>query len=268
MKIMKLLRQKQVSRQALVIFSSDPAAEAQRKGLGNSVAETSAIYRALLLHLFDTVVSARKQQKFDLIVVSDASDADNIREAAEFFPEVPAYEFIPHRGNRFADKFSHALKATFARGYRQVIIIGNDCPDITPALLCQAFGQLAHSDVVLGPARDGGFYLLGLTRYDDRLLSDIPWCSSAVCARITCNIKNLGFSLHLLPVKGDIDARRDLHNWLGSAGTAHTIRLRNTLQWMLLVRCFTCFYLPPFIRKTNSRKRVWQKPPPAPHLHI
>lgn len=258
---------KPIQPRALVVFSSDPAVEAQRKGLGNTVAETSAIYRALLQHLLNTVAAARQQLDFDLIVVSDASDAENIREAAELFPEVPAYQFVPHRGNCFADKFSHALQTTFERGYRQVIIIGNDCPDITPALLCRSFGQLAHSDVVLGPARDGGFYLLGLTRYDDRLLNAIPWCSSAVRARLIGNIRTLGFSLHLLPLQGDIDARRDLHNWLGSAGTAHTIRLRNTLQWMLLIRCFTCFYLPPFVRKSNTHKRIWQKPPPVQYSH-
>lgn len=264
---LNLTNSEPVQPRVLVVFSSDPRVEAQRKGLGNSVAETSAIYRALLQHLLSTVTIARQQVDFDLLVVSDASDAENIRNAAELFADVPAYQFVPHRGNCFADKFSHALKTTFERGYRQVIIIGNDCPDITPALLCRSFAQLTHNDVVLGPARDGGFYLLGLTYYDDRLLNDIPWCSNAVRARLIGNISRLGFLLHLLPQQRDIDARRDLLNWLGSSGTAHTIRLRNTLQWMLFIRCFTCFYLPPFVRKSNAHKRIWQKPPPAEYPH-
>lgn len=252
---------------ALIVFSSDPLIEAQRKGLGKSAAETRAIYRALLRHLLETAHTARQQLPFELVIVSDASDAGNIRKAFKQLPDAPGYTFLPHKGSHFAEKFSHALNATLAMGFQEVVIIGNDCPDLSAALLSESFRQLDTHDIVLGPARDGGFYLLGLRQFDESLLSGIRWCSGAVRAQLIGNIARLGLSLHLLPQQRDIDARSDLHNWLCSATAVQSLWLLNTLQWMLRIRCFTCFYLPPFLSKTNARKRIWQKPPPGVMQH-
>ncbi len=71
----------------------------------------------------------------------------------------------------------------FVGGARQVILIGSDCPALTPDILTQASHRLNDVPVVFGPATDGGYYLLGLTRIVPELFADIPWGGADVLCR-------------------------------------------------------------------------------------
>ena len=73
-------------------------------------------------------------------------------------------------GHRMAAAFSDA----FSRGAERVVIIGTDCPEITSLLIWRFFESLANADMVIGPATDGGYYLIGIRRFVHDLLTDIP----------------------------------------------------------------------------------------------
>jgi rSAM/selenodomain-associated transferase 1 len=109
-------------------------------------------------------------------------------------------------GERLHQAFGHA----FSAGNTAVIIMGSDCPGLTAGVLRRAFAALAESDMVLGPAADGGYYLIGLSRPAPALFTDIPWSSSEVLARTLARAADLGLKTHLLGTLCDVDRPQDL----------------------------------------------------------
>lgn len=114
-----------------------------------------------------------------------------------------------------------AFAAVFADGSDRVVLIGTDCPDLSTNHLTEAFAALAQYDVVLGPAQDGGYYLIGLRRPIPDLFVNMPWSTTIVAQRTLTIAAQLGLSVHCLPCLTDIDRPEDLTHWLGSvsAGT-------------------------------------------------
>jgi uncharacterized protein len=90
------------------------------------------------------------------------------------------------------------------------VIIGTDCPGIDTQLLAQTFEALQTSDLVLGPALDGGYYLIGLRRVIPALFENIPWSSDQVLSQTQAIANRLNLSIHLLPELPDIDRPEDL----------------------------------------------------------
>ncbi len=250
-------------RRALVLFTSDPGKEALRKKIGKTPGENRAIYQAFLRHLLHVALSARQTVPFDFVITSDATDERNIRQAFAVFPDAPGYMFLPHSGKCFAAKFPQALETTLKEGYDQAVIIGNDCLDLTPETLTAAFQSLDERDISLGPAKDGGFYLLGLKQFDAQLFENIQWCSDSVLAQVNANIRRLKKSVALLPLLKDIDNYRDLHRWLCTSQSGLNALLANTLRAYVALTFMTTIYLTPFLTKQHFRKRRWQMPPPG-----
>ena len=113
-------------------------------------------------------------------------------------------------GDRMADAFSATLQNT-----EQCLLIGSDCPDITPELLEKGFSALQNNDIVLGPAYDGGYYLIGLKQSLSAeqlkdLFMDIPWGSDTVLSKTLERAEKLQLQLHLLEKLHDIDTPDDL----------------------------------------------------------
>lgn len=115
-----------------------------------------------------------------------------------------------HLGERMANAFSTTLKST-----KRCLIMGSDCPDISTDLLKNAFAILQERDIVLGPAYDGGYYLIGLKRTLSQkqithLFADVPWGSEKVLTTTLTRIKELQLQCQLLPKLHDIDTPHDL----------------------------------------------------------
>lgn len=110
------------------------------------------------------------------------------------------------------DRLRRAFAQAFAQGAGKVVVIGADCPGLTPALFAQAFAALDNQDLVLGPAMDGGYYLVGLNRPAPALFSEIPWGSGEVLAATLKQAQPLNLSLHLLEPLADVDRPEDLIN--------------------------------------------------------
>ena len=96
-------------------------------------------------------------------------------------------------------------------------MIGTDSPSLPCHLVAQAFGALGDSDVVLGPAADGGYYLIGVTRPHPGLFQGIQWSTSVVLSQTVARCRELGLRLATLPVWYDIDEIDDLHFLRGHA---------------------------------------------------
>ena len=96
-------------------------------------------------------------------------------------------------------------------GYRHVALIGSDCMDLAASDIDLAVEQLAAgTDVVLGPALDGGYYLVGLSRHYRQLFADIEWGTDKVLQATRERVAQLGLTLYELPPRRDLDRPEDL----------------------------------------------------------
>ncbi len=261
------------SRRALILFTSDPVVEARRKHLAGSPEQCRAIYRAFVKHILGHALVAADRMDFDLIIVTDRSDVPNIHRTMNACISVdsgktgiasPATVMIrEHRGTDLGAKLHHALKDAFGQGYEQVVVIGNDCLDVTPELLEQAFSALEEQDAVIGPAQDGGFYLLGLTGYAAELFEGVRWCTASVLGRIRENLFRQNRRHAELPLLKDIDTPADLLRWLQSSQARRQRCLCMILLSILCLHRIALHYRPLFSRKIQCHRRRWQLPPPS-----
>ena len=108
------------------------------------------------------------------------------------------------------EKMEAAFAAAFAEGYTSVVIIGSDCLQLTPAILQQAYMELVRHDVVIGPALDGGYYLLGMKQLHRALFRNKRWSTEHVFPDTLQDIRTLQLSYALLPRLSDVDHVEDL----------------------------------------------------------
>ncbi|MUL35937.1 TIGR04282 family arsenosugar biosynthesis glycosyltransferase [Gloeocapsopsis dulcis] len=122
-------------------------------------------------------------------------------------------DYQPQGEGDLGMRIKRSLTAAFTRGSQRVVIIGTDCPGITAELLETAFHQLHEYDLVLGPAIDGGYYLIGVNRLIAELFNDIAWGSSEVLQQTQAIAQKLNLSVMLLPALADVDRPEDLVVW-------------------------------------------------------
>ncbi len=109
------------------------------------------------------------------------------------------------------ERMYDALSASFTLvSDSHVVIIGTDCPDLSPAIINQAFQSLSSHDLVLGPALDGGYYLIGVRSAIAQLFQGIPWGTEKVFTQTQATAKALGLRVFELPLLRDIDRPEDL----------------------------------------------------------
>lgn len=112
------------------------------------------------------------------------------------------------------DRMLAAFRTAFGRCAGPVCIIGTDCPWLQTDLLGEAFDALHTHDIVIGPAADGGYYLLGMRRLWPSLFADKAWSTDSVCQATLADAQRMGLTVHLLPVLDDVDVVQDWEKWL------------------------------------------------------
>ena len=117
-----------------------------------------------------------------------------------------------------------AFDQSFRDGAQATVIIGSDCPGLTPEIIREAFARLKEHQAVLGPATDGGYYLIGLRSPVPELFRGISWGSDRVFAESLEILRRLGIQPALLPPLNDIDRPEDLPSWYRIA--AEELQLR------------------------------------------
>lgn len=106
-------------------------------------------------------------------------------------------------------RLSAAFAQHFQEGASRVIGIGSDCPDVDADIVSQALAALDEHDVVIGPAHDGGYYLIGLRAPVPQLFHGIAWSTEAVLHQTLTRARQLGLSPALLPTLRDVDTLAD-----------------------------------------------------------
>ncbi|MBI4370985.1 MAG: TIGR04282 family arsenosugar biosynthesis glycosyltransferase [Elusimicrobia bacterium] len=114
------------------------------------------------------------------------------------------------QGADLGRRLENAFAKAFRDGADKVAIIGSDTPQLDPAIVAKAFSALDRKEAVLGPARDGGYYLIGLRKTRPCLFARIPWSSDKVFAETVARARLEGVSLECLPELNDIDTFADL----------------------------------------------------------
>ncbi|MBD2453368.1 TIGR04282 family arsenosugar biosynthesis glycosyltransferase [Nostoc sp. FACHB-87] len=110
-------------------------------------------------------------------------------------------------------RMARSLVDSFRKNAEYIIIIGSDCPGLTSQILATAFQELQTVDLVLGPAIDGGYYLIGVRRFIPELFANIDWGTSQVLQQTVDIAADLGVSSIYLPTLADVDRPEDLSIW-------------------------------------------------------
>ncbi|MBW2192772.1 MAG: TIGR04283 family arsenosugar biosynthesis glycosyltransferase [Deltaproteobacteria bacterium] len=130
----------------------------------------------------------------------------------------PKYIYHPQCSGDIGRRMQRAFEETFEDGVKRAVLIGTDIPDINQALLERAFTDLKQNDAVLGPARDGGYYLIGLqrsalSRTGRDLFADMTWGADNVFEKTLKVAKRLEIRFSLLDVLEDVDCPKNLWVW-------------------------------------------------------
>jgi len=129
---------------------------------------------------------------------------------------------VQQGGGSLGCRMQRQLRRAFAGGAEQVVLIGTDLPGLERSDLEAAFAALEHTPLVLGPANDGGYWLIGLNRRGQaqaaaQLMGGMPWGSSAVLERTLAVAEGLQLPVSLLRQQSDLDAVDDLTAWIRPA---------------------------------------------------
>src|SRR5947207_963669 len=121
--------------------------------------------------------------------------------------------FVPQTAGDLGERMAGAFEKSFRAGSTATVIIGSDCPGVNPDVITEAFTRLSEIPVVLGPAQDGGYYLIGLSRPMPELFRGIRWGTDRVLADSLAVLEHQGWKATLLDPLADIDRPEDLPVW-------------------------------------------------------
>lgn len=190
------------SSSSLIIFVRKPELGKVKTRLAATMGDAAAlkVYELLLAHTYQVAAT------MDIPVY--VYYADGIAENDIW--QGPHFHKKQQQGDDLGLRMSNAFTETFAQGHQQVVIIGSDCYALTAAIVTEAISALAQSDAVIGPATDGGYYLLGLNQPLPELFEGIAWSTSTVAAATMSKLYEQDCSVTMLQALTDIDEEKDL----------------------------------------------------------
>jgi hypothetical protein len=132
-------------------------------------------------------------------------------------PAPGGFEVRDQRGADLGERLEHATSELLGAPGARVLVIGADCPDLDAARIAAGFAALKRTELVLGPARDGGYYLIGLARPASALFRGVDWGTSRVLAQTRERARALELSVTELEPLDDLDTPADLARWAARA---------------------------------------------------
>lgn len=136
---------------------------------------------------------------------------DPFRPLSDYERLFPGFTYRPQQGADLGERMLRALHRTLEETGKPAVLIGSDLPDLPDRHVSEAFAALRDAQVCLGPATDGGFYLLGLCEpLPPDIFDDVVWGGSQVLERTLDNCASWGLTHHLLPPWPDMDTGEDL----------------------------------------------------------
>jgi uncharacterized protein len=191
-----------IAKELLIIFIKNPELGKVKTRLAATLGPEKAliIYNQLLSHTRKITEKLPLPQALyysDFIPAKDSWDSQVFRKQVQ-------------SGSNLGDRMLRAFQEGFNEGYNRICIIGSDCFELTSEIILNAFKKLEEHDVVIGPAEDGGYYLLGMQELQPYLFANKSWSTEAVLQQTLDEIKLKGLSVALLPTLTDVDEEKDL----------------------------------------------------------
>ncbi len=190
------------SRNLLLVFTRNPELGKVKTRLAKTIGDEAAlnIYKYLLNHTKEVTqnLSCDKAVYYSVKIRND-----DIWDAT-------IYQKHLQQGSDLGIRMHNAFEQAFFNGYEKVIIIGSDLPDLTSEHINQAFEKLNSNDVVMGPAEDGGYYLLGMKKLHANIFQNKDWGTSTVRKDTLYDLQNE--TVHLLETLNDVDVFEDIKN--------------------------------------------------------
>ena len=185
---------------ALIVFTRNPVKGKVKTRLAKTIGKEKAyeIYRELL-HIAYVNTKSFPCDKY--LYLSESLD-ENLFDSG-FFQKL-------QEGIDLGERMLNALTEILNTGYTKVVLVGADCPGLTRVILKDAFNKLGKNDIVLGPAEDGGYYLIGLKEPKEYLFRDMKWGHKKVLEETINRIKKNKHTHDLVAKLIDIDNVRDL----------------------------------------------------------
>lgn len=189
-----------MSETTLLIFIKNPEKGKAKTRLAQGVGEERAlqIYQALLGHTRKVAQGVKAKR---LLFYSSFIDEQDEWTADDFEKRLQE-----------GDDLGERMQLAFAEGFRKggpVVIIGSDCAQLTSELVEEAIDHLQRHDFVIGPAEDGGYYLLGMRTFMPAVFEGINWSTAEVFSTTLQRLGAHNWSYELLPVLSDIDFEED-----------------------------------------------------------
>ncbi len=200
-------------KQALIIFVKNLQYGKVKTRLAAKVGDDKAfeIYKTLLDHTYNVV---RRLNCDKYIFYSDFIEENDIWSEDDCIK-------VLQTGNGLGERMLHAFSMLFEKDYDRIAIIGSDCAELTSSVIENAFSKMNEADIVIGPADDGGYYLLGMKKRNEHLFQNISWSTSSVLEQTLAVCIKEGLSFYLLPVLSDIDEEQDWIRFCKQQSTLH-----------------------------------------------
>ena len=166
--------------------------------------EALAVYRGLVEHVMRGPGRPNKEYAVRICL----ADEDGLDEVVRWLePELPP---LLQQGATLGERMHNAFRAAFALGHDKALLIGTDVPGINRDLLLDGFRALDSHDAVLGPALDGGYYLVGLKEPHREIFDNVDWSTNRVLAQTTSRMDELRLTCAFTQRLRDIDSLEDL----------------------------------------------------------
>lgn len=186
---------------ALIIFVRNPILGQVKTRLAATMGDEKAlaIYQFLLAHT-KRIVEKSSATKF--VFYADFINQNDLWNG---------YDKKMQQGNDLGEKMENAFETVLELGFKKVCIIGSDCYELSTAIIADAFESLNVFATIIGPANDGGYYLLGVHAPMKNIFSNIVWSTEQVFTQTKKLIEQQEYSLHLLTALNDVDEEADIN---------------------------------------------------------
>ena len=194
----------------ILLFVKSPDQVPVKSRLSKAVGEEAAreLYRNFVLDLLDTLSEITGKGRYDLkVCVYPSGAVEDVRRWVS-----SRYTCTSQHGRDLGERMSNAFRECFAAGHTRAILIGSDAPDLTSEIIEPGFARLEHSIAVIGPAHDGGYFLIGFQKesFLPAAFDGIPWSTGEVFCRTMGIFRREKLDPALLPPWWDIDTYEDL----------------------------------------------------------
>lgn len=186
----------------LIIFVKNPVLGKVKTRLADGIGDEKALEIYLqLLELTRKVaeqVNCTRHVFYSDEIENDAWDSDKFNKHVQ-------------EGHDLGERMTNAFEKVFALGAKQAVIIGSDCPQLTAEIVNDSFEILSEKDLAIGPAKDGGYYLLGMKKVYPFLFEKKQWSTDTVFEDTVVDLMENRLSYGRLETLSDLDNIYDLH---------------------------------------------------------